>query len=259
VSPDGQNLAITVRAASDDIWLLNRARGVLTRCTFAGGDNQTAIWSGDGSHVIYSRSNRTRNLFWRPVNGGAEERLTSGDTTQFPDSTTPDGRLLAFTQWTGANADIYVLPLDGTHTPRPLIATRFNEQEGMFSPDGKWLAFVSNESGSDEVYVQPFGREGLRSVVSSGGGVRPMWGHDGKSLYYSAGDAVMQVAFDPVTGNVGHTTVAVRLPPRTAMFSVSPDGEFIGVRKVSESLSTPELDIVTEWFRELRTQVPAPN
>jgi len=259
VSPDGQNLATTVRAANDDIWLLNRARGVLTRFSFAGGDNQTAIWSGDGSHVIYSRSNRTRNLFWRPVNGGPEERLTSGDTTQFPDSTTPDGKLLAFTQWTGANADIYVLPLDGTHTSRPLIATRFNEQEGMFSPDGKWLAFVSNESGSDEVYVQPFGREGLRSVVSSGGGVRPLWGHDGKSLYYSAGDAVMQVVFDPVTGNVGHTTVAVRLPPRTAVFSVSPDGEFIGVRKLSESLSTPELDIVTEWFRELRTQVPAPN
>jgi eukaryotic-like serine/threonine-protein kinase len=259
VSPDGQNLAITVRAANDDIWLLNRARGVLTRFTFAGGDNQTAIWSGDGSHVIYSRSNRTRNLFWRPVNGGAEERLTSGDTTQFPDSTTPDGKLLAFTQWTGANADIYVLPLDGDHTPRPLIATRFNEQEGIFSPDGKWLAFVSNESGTDDVYVQPFGREGLRSVVSSGGGVRPMWSHDGKSLYYSAGDAVMQVAFDPVTGNVGHTTVAVRLPPRTAVFSVSPEGEFIGVRKVSEGLSTPELDIVTEWFRELRTQVPAPN
>ncbi|HXW91684.1 MAG TPA: protein kinase [Terriglobales bacterium] len=259
VSPDGQNLAITVRAANDDIWLLNRARGVLTRFTFAGGDNQTAIWSGDGSHVIYSRSNRTRNLFWRPVNGAAEERLTSGDTTQFPDSTTPDGKLLAFTQWTGANADIYVLPLDGAHTPRPLIATRFNEQEGIFSPDGKWLAFVSNESGTDDVYVQPFGREGLRSVVSSGGGVRPMWSRDGKSLYYSAGDAVMQVAFDPVTGNVGHTTLAVRLPPRTAVFSVSPKGEFIGVRKVSEGLSTPELDIVTEWFRELRTQVPAPN
>ena len=259
VSPDGQNLATTVRAANDDIWLLNRARGVMTRFTFAGGDNQTAIWSGDGSHVIYSRSNRTRNLFWRPVNGGPEERLTSGDTTQFPDSTTPDGKLLAFTQWTGANADIYVLPLDGAHTPRPLIATRFNEQQGMFSPDGKWLAFVSNESGSDEVYVQPFRREGLRSVVSSGGGVRPLWGHDGKSLYYSAGDAVMQVVFDPATGNVGHTTVAVRLPPRTAVFSVSPDGEFIGVRKVAESLSTPELEIATEWFRELSARVPGPH
>lgn len=259
MSPDAQNLAITVRAANDDIWLLNRARGVLTRFTFAGGDNQSAVWSGDGSHVIYSRSNRTRNIFWRPVNGGPEERLTSGDTVQFPDSTTADGKLLAFTQWTGANADIYVLPLDGVHTPLPLIATRFNEEDGMFSPNGKWLAFVSDESGNDEVYVQPFGREGVRSVVSSGGGVRPMWGHDGKNLYYSVGDAVMQVGFDPATGNIGRTTLAVRLPARTVVFDVAPDGEFIGVHKISESLSTSELDIVTEWFRELRSQVAPPN
>ncbi len=259
VSPDGQNLATTVRAANDDIWLLNLSRSVLTRFTFAGGDNQTAIWSGDGSHVIYSRSNRTRNLFWRPVNGGPEERLTSGDTVQFPDSTTPDGKLLAFTQWTGANSDIYVLPLDGAHTPRPLLATRFNEQEGMFSPDGKWLAYVSNESGRDEVYVQPFGREGLRSVVSTSGGVRPMWDHDGKRLYYSVGDFVMQVAFDSASGKIGQAAVALHLQPRNAVFGVAPNGDFIGVRKVSENLSSPELEIATEWFRELSTRVPVPH
>jgi hypothetical protein len=69
----------------------------------------------------------------------------------------------------------------------------------------------------------------------------------------------MQVVFNPLTGNVGHTSLAVRLPPRTAIFSVSPNGEFIGVRKLSESLSTPDLDIVTDWLSELRAQVPAPN
>jgi Tol biopolymer transport system component len=259
VSPDGQNLAVTIRAANDDIWLFNPARGALTRFTFAGGDNQVPIWSGDGSHVVYSRSNRTRNLFWRPVNGGPEERLTSGDTVQFPDSTTPDGKLLAFTQWTGANADIYLLPLDAAHTPRPLIATRFNEQGGMFSPDGKWLAFVSDESGSNEVYVQPFGHEGVRSVVSTGGGAHPMWDHDGKRLYYSAGDAVMQVVFDAVTGNIGHSTVALRLPPRTAVFAVTSAGDFIGVHTLSENFTAPELEIATEWFRELSARVPVPH
>jgi serine/threonine protein kinase len=258
ISPDGLNLAITVRAANDDIWLLNRSRSVLTRFTFAGGDNQTPIWSGDGSHVIYSRSNRTRNLFWRPVNGGPEERLTNGDSVQFPDSTSPDGKLLAFTQRTGANSDIYVLPLDGAHTPRPLIATRFDEQYGMFSPDGKWLAFISNESGNDEVYVQPFGREGLRSVVSTSGGVRPMWSHDGKFLYYSVGDAVMQVVFDPSSGNIGQATVAARLPQRSAISDVTSGGEFVGVRKLSENHSAPELEIVTAWFRELSERVPKP-
>jgi len=259
MSPDGQNLAVTIRAANDDIWLLNPGRGAFTRFTFAGGDNQVPIWSRDSSHVIYSRSNRTRNLFWRPVNGGAEERLTSGDAVQFPDSTTPDGKLLAFTQWTGANADIYVLPLDGTHTPRPLIATRFNEQSGMFSPDGKWLAFVSDESGNNEVYVQPFGREGVRSVVSTRGGAHPMWSHDGKRLYYSVGNAIMEVAFDSVTGKIGQAQVTLRVPARTAVFDVTGGGEFIGARTLTEDYTAPELEIVTEWFRELSVRVPMPH
>ena len=259
LAPDGQNFAVTIRAANDDIWLVNRARGAFTRFTFAGGDNQVPIWSGDGSHVIYSRSNRTRNLFWRPVNGGPEERLTSGDTVQFPDSSTRDGKLLAFTQWTGANADIYLLPLDGAHTPHPLIASRFNEQGGMFSPDGKWLAFVSDESGGNEVYVQPFGHEGVRSVVSTGGGGRPMWDHVGKRLYYSAGDVVMQVAFDSATGNIGQATVALRIPPRTAIFGVTPAGDFIGVHTLSENFTAPELEIATEWLRELSERVPVPH
>jgi eukaryotic-like serine/threonine-protein kinase len=258
-SPDGQNLAVTIRAANDDIWLLNPARGALTRFTFAGGDNQLAVWSGDGSHLIYSRSNRIQNIFWRPVNGGPEERLTSGDTVQFADSTTPDGKLLAFTQWTGANADIYLLPLDGTHTPRPLIATRFNEQSGEFSPDGKWLAFVSDESGSNEVYVQPFGHEGVRSVVSTGGGARPMWGPGGNHLYYSLGAVVMQVPFDPSTGKIGQATVALRSPPRTVVFGVTRVGDFIGVRTLSENFTAPELEIATEWVRELSTLVPVPH
>ncbi|HEY2857076.1 MAG TPA: protein kinase [Terracidiphilus sp.] len=257
VSPDGQNLAITIRAANDDIWLFNRARRALTRFTFAGGDNQVPVWSGDGSHVIYSRSNRSRNLYWRPVNGGAEERLTTADNVQFPDSTTPDGKMLAFTQWSGPNSDIYLIPLDGAHTPRPLIATRFNEQDGMFSPDGKWLAYTSDESGRDEVYVQPYGREGVRSVVSTSGGMRPMWDRDGKRLFYSSGDVLMQVAFDSKSGNIGQAAVGLRLPARTAVFGVSPAGNFVGLRTTqSNTFTAPELEVATEWFRELRARLP---
>ena len=30
---------------------------------------------------------------------------------------------------------------------------------GQLSPDGRWLAYVPNESGRDEVFVQPFAIE----------------------------------------------------------------------------------------------------
>jgi hypothetical protein len=107
--------------------------------------------------------------------------------------------------------------------------------------------------------VQPFGREGARSVVSTGGGVEPMWDHGGKRLYYSAGNVLMQVAFDSATGNIGQTTVALGVPPHSAVFGVTPAGEFIGVRKLSENSSAPELEVRTEWLRELSARVPVPR
>jgi hypothetical protein len=61
------------------------------------------------------------------------------------------------------------------------------------------------------------------------------------------------------TGNIGQTTVAVRLPQRSAIFDVTATGEFVGVRKLSENHSAPELEIATEWFRELNARVPKPH
>jgi hypothetical protein len=39
----------------------------------------------------------------------------------------------------------------------PLLAAKsFSERDPKFSPDGRWIAYTSDESGRDEVYVQPF-------------------------------------------------------------------------------------------------------
>lgn len=48
------------------------------------------------------------------------------------------------------------------------------------------------------------------------------WRHDGNSLYYSAGEAVMKVVFDPVTGNGGHTTLGVSLAAAHRSFQRQP-------------------------------------
>jgi hypothetical protein len=39
----------------------------------------------------------------------------------------------------------------------------------------------------------------------------------------------------------------------------TPAGEYFGVRKLSENHSAPELEIATEWFRELNNRVPKPH
>jgi hypothetical protein len=47
---------------------------------------------------------------------------------------------------------------------------------------------TSNETGLQEVYVQPFPPTGARWQVSEGGGSHPRWRGDGRELFYLAQD-----------------------------------------------------------------------
>ena len=64
----------------------------------------------------------------------------------------------------------------------------------MFSPDGRLLAYVSDETGHNEVYVQPFPGPGARRQVSVGGGTGPLWGRKRGELFYQDGTSMMAAA-----------------------------------------------------------------
>ena len=71
------------------------------------------------------------------------------------------------------------------------LKTPFKETRAAFSPDGRWVAYQSNESGRDEIYVRPFVPPGAASMaavggqlVSTAGGIHPLWRPDGKELYF---------------------------------------------------------------------------
>ncbi len=49
--------------------------------------------------------------------------------------------------------DIWALPLSGERKPYPVVQTRFEEEEAVFSPDGKWISYHSNDLGDLQVYV----------------------------------------------------------------------------------------------------------
>lgn len=62
---------------------------------------------------------------------------------------------------------------------RPLAATAADETEPSLSPDCRWLAYQSDASGMNEIHVQAYPDGGEREIVSSGGGVDPVWAADG--------------------------------------------------------------------------------
>ncbi|MGE5245301.1 MAG: protein kinase domain-containing protein, partial [Betaproteobacteria bacterium] len=263
ISPDGRQIALTIRAANDDIWTYDTARGTFARLTFPHGNNEVPIWSSDGSRIVYAVDRQgVRRLVSRPADGsGSEENLTPPEYYQTPGSSSPDGKLLAYREdRPDTGSDIFILPLDGDRKPFPFLATPVNERSPAFSPDGRSIAYESDETGHFEVFVAPFPGPGRRLQISNGGGVLPAWRHDGREIVYSNGDRVMSVA---VAGGsplrFDQPRELVRLPPHCEYFAMSPDGQrFIVVYGDGRDQVARELHIVLNWFTDLKARVPAP-
>lgn len=102
----------------------------------------------------------------------------------------PLNRLFLDNDATGS--DIRVARRESLSAARPYVATSFDEAAPAISPDERWLAYTSDETGQDEVYIASFPSPGGPQVVSIGGGSAPVWGKDGRILYYldSAGQLI---------------------------------------------------------------------
>jgi hypothetical protein len=269
LSPDERQLAVEVEGAAHDIFAYDLARGALTKMSFDGASHWP-LWTPDGRRLTYrSWKTGTMTMWWMPADrSGAPELLTKIGSMQSPESWTPDGTTLAFTQMDDpeSGSDIYILSRDGNRTPRPLIRTKFSEGSPKFSPDGKWLAYSSNESGRPEVYATTFPGPGPTIQLSTEGGTDPVWRRDGKELYYRHGDQMMAVAASSGTASgfakpnalweahylAGVGSSCGMSGPTSANYDVTADGErFLMIEDKSEVLECKLLHVVTNWSREL--------
>ncbi len=185
------------------VWMLDLERGVNTRLSFEAGGG-SAIWSPDGSEIVYAPSGgQSADLYRKPANGaGQGEVILHSEGVKTPDDWSRDGRFIIYMQRKkNAGTDLWVLPLQGDRKPVPYLVTAFNEGQAKFSPDGHWVVYTSNESGTKEVYVQPFPvSSGGKWVVSNGGGSQPRWSRDGKELFYFAPDSTLMEVSVTTTG-----------------------------------------------------------
>jgi hypothetical protein len=127
---------------------------------------------------------------------------------------------------------------------KPIIVDEFQTMYPAVSPDGKWLAFVSDQSGAQEVYVRPLEGTGDDVQVSVSGGTEPVWGRDGRELFYRGNSErstdliVATVRLSPAFDVIARrslfpvTDMAAAVPH--ANYALSPDGRtFAMVRRSS--------------------------
>ncbi len=284
LSPSGRLLAVQVQGATDHIWLydLDRPSASGTRATFLG-DNASPIFTPDGTRIAF-RSNMSGQyeLYWIPVAGagavgsGAPDLLYSSDRSPIPCGFSDGGRTLVFVQQKasavapGAPAapvglEVWAVGVDDPSSARPVAQSAASCWGAAVSPDGRFLAFVCDETGRPEVYVQTLAGTPTRRQVSVDGGTAPRWARNGGELYFRSGDQMIavRIAIEPAF-MVGRPRVMFQGPmaspsSATPNCDITPAGEFVFLRAQEDQSRVTHLDVVLNWFTELRRRVPVPQ
>ena len=256
ISPQGDRVALQIDSGTNDIWVLDPARGVRTRLTFGPVSNNSPVWSADGKWLSYfSLRDRKSTIYRKPSDGsGTEELLLTDDRGVYPTDWSRDGKTLIYQRGPlGGPFDLWLLPLEGERKPRMLLA---HAGDGRLSPDGHWLAYDSIESGSAEVYVVPFGGGEGKWQVSPNGGYLPLWSGDGKELHYLDGTSSIQAVPVKPAGAALQFGAPQTLVSRLTIlsipfFDVTPDGKKILVARVAQQVS-PSVTVVTNFTDGLK-------
>lgn len=146
-----------------------------------------------------------------------------------------------------------------------------NSTNAAFSQDGRWVAYQLREAAKnfEEVFVQPFPATGAKyQLPMSRDNHHPVWSHDGRELVYVPGPgefASIAVTTTPTFAFGNPSLIKQTLlnyPPGTPrQYDVMPDGRILGKLPPDQSsagISTaPQMQIVLNWFEELKQRLPA--
>jgi serine/threonine protein kinase/Tol biopolymer transport system component len=262
LSPDGTRAVLEDKDPS--LWVVDLRRGTRSRLTLDHeGSNAYPVWSRDGRRVLFA-SNRSGDwdLYDVSAGGGPARRLLARRGNQFPASEAPDGTLLFMERAKGSAADLWTLSPDGTVAP--FLVSPFSKVDAQFSPDGLAVAYVSDETGREEVYVRSVARPGDAVALSTEGGREPRWSPDGKEIFYRRGDsffAARLASTGPLSVRDSKKLFEIRAASGRSQlhggYAVSPDGRQFLVLLLDRRAIPTQINVVLNWFEELKAKVPA--
>jgi Tol biopolymer transport system component len=168
--------------------------------------NIAPVWSPDGDWIAFLATGNAADALFRErsdgwiqpkylVDGRAVEGLYEGGFQEA-------GLMVFITRKGEKDYGISMMDL-GTMKVTTLVDLPGSAQHSSrLSPDGKWLAYASDETGRQEVWLEPLPTTGKRYQITKNGGAHPQWSPDGGKLYFDNG------------GRLYSTTVATSGEPK---------------------------------------------
>ena len=238
ISRDGSRVVADTTSMKESKIRILDARGTRTLMSLGSSDGGYPTWSADGRQIYFtSNANGPQDIYVRAADGSGEEKeVLKFNKNQYGAlflTVSPDGKSLAYEIIDRATGgDIYTLALGAEGKAQPFLHSVANETAPAFSPDGRWLAYESDGSGRKEVYITPFPTGGAQYQVSTSGGERPVWRHDGKEIYYREGLRIMAVEVNTKTSPVEFSSPKALFELASGnlngrYYDVAPDGRFL--------------------------------
>ncbi len=229
------------------------------------GHNYSPRWTPDGTKIAFNSDRREgiSDVYWKAVTGGEAELLVSSTYFNAAGPWTPDGRVLLYAEVRPSTGwDILTFSME-EETSQPFVTTPASESMFEFSPDGNYVAYTSNKSSQNEIYVKSYPPTDQEWIISTDGGTDPHWSPDGSELYYRdlTQNKMMVVsikrtpAFDRGLPQVLFEGIYLSIPGPS--YDVSRDGtRFLMLKGTEDKRAWTQVNVVTNWFEELKRLVP---
>jgi serine/threonine-protein kinase len=266
-APDGRRIAFDLTTPDGrDVWIYELDRHAYSRATFVGSGHD-AIWSPDGRSLTFTQllGSLAGVYRTRPGSTAPPESLFAGPHLDYTGTWLPDGSALvtdASNLAGHSGGDVALIANAGRGPLEPLLASPFLERFAVPSPDGRRLAFTSDQTGTEEVYLQPLSRDGEQVQVSQGGGAEPVWAPDGRVLYYRGvhdRQAVLKAATLGTAPGIVVASDRVLFPVPEyvgtgphANYDVSPDGRTFAMIRRNPKRHIVVIQDLPELLRRLR-------